>query len=71
MHELAIAVSLADDDLTEAFRDVLFAALTQTQAGQDFISAVCGEAVFTAPTEETLQAVRDYWSELEEGEGER
>lgn len=67
----AIAVSLADDDLTEAFRGVLFAALTQTQSGQDFISAVCGEAVFTAPTEEALQAVRDYWRELEESEGAR
>ena len=65
----AIAVSLADDDLTEAFRGALFTALTQTQAGQDFISAVCGETVFTTPTEETLQAVRDYWRELEESEG--
>ncbi len=65
----AIAVSLADDDLTEEFRSIFLSALTQTQAGQDFLTAVCGEAVFAAPTEEALQAVRDDLREKEEDEG--
>lgn len=66
--QTAIAVSLANSDLSEEFRSILFSALTQTQAGQDFLAAFCGEAVFVAPTEETLQSVRDYLHELEEGE---
>ncbi|MBR3704197.1 MAG: hypothetical protein IKM11_01745 [Oscillospiraceae bacterium] len=65
----AIAVSLAGSDLSEDFRAVLLSALTQTQAGQDFISACCGEAVFSAPSEETLQAVRDYLREINEEGG--
>ena len=65
----AIAVSLADDELTEEFRNILLSALTQTQAGQDFLSACCGEAVFSVPSEEALQAVRDYLRELNEEGG--
>ena len=66
----AIVVSLADDTLSPAFRDILFTALTETEAGEEFLSAVCGEAVFSAPTENTLQAVRDYYKELMSEEGE-
>ena len=66
----AIVASLADNTLSPAFRDILFTALTETEAGQEFLSAVCGEAVFSAPTEETLQAVRDYYQELMNEEGE-
>lgn len=68
LHQTAIAVSLADSNLSENFRAILFSALTQTQSGQDFLAAFCGEAVFAAPTEEALQTVRDYLHELEEGE---
>lgn len=67
--ETAIAVSLANDDLSEEFRLVLFRALTETQSGQDFLSACCGDAIFSAPSEDALQMVRDYLSELEEAEG--
>ena len=66
----AIAVSTANSDLSEEFRTLLFSALTETNAGQDFLSAVCGEAVFSAPTEDTLQAVRDYFQEIMSEEGE-
>lgn len=65
----AIAVSAANDDLSEEFCSILFKALTETQAGQDFLSACCGDAVFSAPTEDALQAVRDYLRELEEAGG--
>lgn len=67
--ETAIAVSLAKDNLSEEFRQVLLKALTETQNGQDFLAACCGEAVFSTPTEDTLQAVRDYLRELEESGG--
>lgn len=65
----AIAVSKANDDLSAEFRAMLFSALTETEEGRDFLSAICGEAVFSAPTEETLQAVRDYLKELMDEEG--
>lgn len=65
----AIAVSLADDELTEEFRSILLSALTQTQAGLEFLSACCGEAVFSTPTEDALEAVRDYLRELNEEGG--
>ena len=67
--ETAIAVSLAKDTLSEEFRVVLMNALTETRNGQDFLAACCGDAVFSAPTEDTLQAVRDYLRELEESGG--
>lgn len=66
----AIAVSTANSDLSEEFRTLLFSALTETEAGLEFLSAVCGESVFSAPTEDTLQAVRDYFKELISEEGE-
>ena len=66
----AIAVSLANSDLSEEFRTLLFTALTKTEAGLDFLSAICGEATFSAPTEEMLQIVRDYRKELMSEEGE-
>ncbi len=64
--QTAIAVSRTNNDLTEAFRESLFYALMQTEAGQAFLSAFCGETSFSAPTEEALQAVRDYLQEWEE-----
>lgn len=67
--ETAIAVSLANDALSEEFRQLLFKALTETQAGKDFLSACCGAASFSAPSEEGLAAVRDYLRELEKGTG--
>lgn len=67
--ETAIAVSLAKDTLSEEFREILMTALTETQNGQDFLAACCGDAVFSVPTEDTLQAVRDYLRELEESGG--
>ena len=66
----AIAVSKADSDLSEEFCVLLFSALTETEAGQDFLAAICGESVFSAPTEDALQAVRDYLKELMDEEGE-
>ncbi len=69
--QTAIAISLANSDLTEAFRGILFSALTQTEAGQAFLSAFCGEMRFSAPTDEALQAVRDYLREWEESGRER
>ena len=66
----AIAVSKAADDLSEEFRALLLSALTETEAGQEFLSAICGEVVFSAPTEDALQAVRDYLKELMDEEGE-
>lgn len=65
----AIAVSNASDDLSAAFRAMLLSALTETEAGQDFLSAICGESIFSVPTEDTLQAVRDYLKELMDEEG--
>lgn len=65
----AIAVSKANDDLSEEFRTRLFSALTETETGRDFLSAICGEVVFSAPTEDALQAVRDYYNELMSEEG--
>ena len=67
--ETAIAVSLAKETLSAEFREVLRKALTETQNGQDFLAACCGDAVFSAPTDDTLQAVRDYLRELEESGG--
>lgn len=66
----AIAVSMANSDLSEEFRALLLTALTETEAGQDFLSAICGEKIFSAPTEDALQAVRDYLKELMDEEGE-
>lgn len=66
----AIAVSKANNDLSEEFHALLLTALTETNAGQNFLSAICGESVFAAPTEDTLQAVRDYHKELMNEEGE-
>ena len=65
----AIAVSNASDDLSAEFHAMFFSALTETEAGQDFLSAICGESIFSAPTEDTLQAVRDYRKELMDEEG--
>lgn len=67
--ETAIAVSLAKDTLSEEFRAVLMKALAETENGQDFLAACCGDAVFSAPTEDSLQAVRDYLREAEESGG--
>lgn len=67
--ETAIAVSRAKDTLSEEFCVILLKALTETQNGQDFLAACCGDAVFSTPTEDTLQAVRDYLHELEESGG--
>lgn len=67
--ETAIAVSLANADLSEEFRLILFKALTETQSGQDLLSACCGNAVFSVPTETALQSVRDYREELEKATG--
>ena len=64
--QTAIAVSLIHSDMTEAFRESLFYALTQTETGQAFLSAFCGETEFSTPTEAALQAVRDYLQEWEE-----
>ena len=67
--EIAIAVSLAKETLSENFREILLTALTETGAGQDFLAACCGDAVFSIPTEDSLQAVRDYLRETEESGG--
>lgn len=69
--QTAIAVSRTNSDLDEAFRESLFCALTQTEDGQAFLSAICGETEFSAPTDEALQAVRDYLHEWEESGQER
>lgn len=67
--ETAIAVSLADETLSEEFRQLLFKVLTETPDGQDFLAACCGDAVFSHPSEEALQAVRDRLKELEAAGG--
>ena len=67
--ETAIAVSMADGIFSEDFCAVLYRALTETEAGSDFLALCCGEAVFASPTEEQLQLVRDYLAELEKNSG--
>ena len=67
--ETAIALSRVNSDITEDFCQILFKALMETQSGQDFLSTCCGSAVFSAPTQERLEAVRDYLRQLEEAEG--
>ncbi len=68
---IAIAVSLADDMLSPEFRSALLNAFTTTDAGEEFISLCCDGAFFAAPTEEAMQAMRDYLAELEEDNGDQ
>lgn len=67
--ETAIVLSLADDTLSEEFRALLFTVLTESPNGQDFLAACCGDALFSAPTEDSLQAVRDHLNDLEKAIG--
>lgn len=67
--ETAIAVSAADEAFSEAFCNILFRAFTETEAGEAFLSLCCAGTSFTAPTEDGLQAARDYLEELEKHSG--
>lgn len=67
--ETAIAVSKANEALSEAFSHLLLRALTETDAGQEFLTICCGTAAFSVPTEESLQAVRDHLAEQENTAG--
>lgn len=66
---LAIAVTIQSDSFSNEFAEILFKALTETPSGQAFLSICCTDAVFSSPTEEGLQAVRDHLNELEKNGG--
>ena len=67
--ETAIALTCASDNFSEEFYAIFFKALMESPSGQAFLSACCTDAVFSAPTEEGLQAVRNYLAELEKNGG--
>lgn len=66
-----IAVTAAREELDQNFRETLAAALLQSRAGADFLTACCPNEAYVAVAEESLQKVRDWAAqqELTEGEG--
>ena len=58
--ETVAAVTLSRPELDDAFCQTLAAALTETEAGEQFLTACRPDAVFASASEEALQAVRDY-----------
>ena len=63
--ETVAAVTLSSPQLDGAFCEALTAALTETEAGTQFLAVCRPEAVFSPASDEALQAVRDYAAELE------
>lgn len=63
--ETVAAVTLSRPELDDAFCQTLAAALTETEAGEQFLTACRPDAVFASASEEALQAVRDYAADLE------
>ena len=63
--ETVAAVTLSRPELDDAFCQTLAAALTETEAGEQFLAACRPDAVFASASEEALQAVRDYAADLE------